>query len=326
MVATALNAADTFSIKRWENSVNQISKQDPLPDRGKDRLLAYLFDGQKEFSDQSAASIDPISLAIIQLFYPNLQGKIADQNSSALNQQIIQKLSQRFREEEKGLYLLPVPEKKELWNGEKPYHGQNVATWKPWFLTSSSEFRLPKPPEPNSPFWREQVAEIKTQMALANDAQKQRVLFWANKMSDSASGDWMAIIDQYMEDAKIPVSKQVAVHDTVSKAIVDATIAAFDTKYTYLVKRPFMVDPTLKPYIETPNHPSYPSAHSTVSSAIVEILNFYFPENQQEWERLREETGMSRIWGGIHFPIDHEGGKVLGKNVGQAVLSRSKKS
>lgn len=305
-------AAD--SQQDWEGTAYQLTKQKPLPDRGKDRLMAYLFHAQKEF----AANPDTASRFVIQLFYPEFQKNIFPKDPKVI-ESLNASLGQRFKQEERGLHNLALPENEANWKGKWPYHGLNIPTWKPWVLKSPNEFRLQKPPADEA-FWQEQLAEVKNQMNLATDAEKKRILFWAEMLSNSASGDWLAILDEYMEAAHVPQEKQIAVRAAVSKAIADATIAAFDSKYTYLIKRPYMIDPSLKPYIETPNHPSFPSAHSTVSAAIVEVLNHDFPENQSEWNRLLEEAGMSRIWAGIHFPIDHQGGKLLGKKVGQAVL------
>ena len=70
----------------------------------------------------------------------------------------------------------------------------------------------------------------------------------------------------------------------------------------------------------TPNHPSYPAGHSTLSSAAVTILVNYFPEARDKWTMLGEEGGMSRIWGGIHYMQDHEAGELLGKKVAEVAL------
>jgi len=75
--------------------------------------------------------------------------------------------------------------------------------------------------------------------------------------------------------------------------------------------------------IAVPNHPSYPSVHSTISSTVAVVLTELFPDNQEKWNELAEEAGMSRIWGGIHYPADHKKGMDLGEKIGQAILKRS---
>lgn len=299
-------------LNRWDLIVDQITKQNPLFDRGGDRLKAYLYDAQKNVANEE--SIDSVSLHVIQLFYPDYQRE---------NTHLIPSIDNRFKEERARIRPIIMLKKEEAWQGEIPYHGLEIPSWKPWFLKSVDQFRLPPPPSPSATFWQNQLAQVKQSMKQATESQKQRIVFWAGH-SPPGSGDWLVILKQYMQAAHLPPSIQLKVRDAVAKVIVDATIAVFDTKYTYLVKRPNMLDPSLKTYIHTPNHPSFPSAHSTVSAAVVELLNCYFPENQVEWNRLLEEAGMSRIWAGIHFPIDHEAGKILGKKVGQAFLNHNR--
>lgn len=81
-----------------------------------------------------------------------------------------------------------------------------------------------------------------------------------------------------------------------------------------------MRDHTLTTIMPTPNHPSYPAGHSTISSGSETILSFFFPEKQAFWAKLSTEAGSSRIWSGIHFTIDNEEGVKLGRKIGEAAL------
>lgn len=319
---------------RWDNEVYQLTEKRPLSDRVSDRLRAYLYHGQRKFGEETflkngtyKGNIDIICQYITQLFYPTYKGQVTDDAySKRLSNNLMPEINQRFKDEKRKIHLLTLPSIKDAWTGKSPYHGQDIPTWKPWFLSSADEYRLiAPPPHSDEIFWQSQLAEVKRQMAQATDTQKQRILFWAGMTGDQ-SGDWMAIVNQYMQKANTPLATQLKVREILAKTIVDATIASFDSKYAYLVKRPDMLDPHLKPVIETPNHPSFPSAHSTVSAAVVEVLNHYFPENSRGWNALLEEAGLSRIWAGIHYPIDHATGKALGKQVGQTVLQRLRNS
>jgi len=69
-------------------------------------------------------------------------------------------------------------------------------------------------------------------------------------------------------------------------------------------------DATLFP---VPNFPSYPSNHSTFSAARSEVLAYLFPEHADFVRALAQEAGQSRIWDGIHFPMDNVAGLQLGK-------------
>lgn len=66
-----------------------------------------------------------------------------------------------------------------------------------------------------------------------------------------------------------------------SIAYYDSGVACWDAKYTYWAMRPFQFDPSFKPLFTTPNHPSYPSAHSCLSSGAANVLTYLFPRDAE---------------------------------------------
>jgi membrane-associated phospholipid phosphatase len=100
-------------------------------------------------------------------------------------------------------------------------------------------------------------------------------------------------------------------------------VACWDTKYTYWLIRPFQLDPEFSPLFATPNHPSYPSAHSCISSAMSGVLAHLFPTDAAEVDSLAQEATESRLWGGIHYRIDLEAGTEIGENVAAALIERA---
>lgn len=72
----------------------------------------------------------------------------------------------------------------------------------------------------------------------------------------------------------------------------------------------------------TPRHPSYPSGHSTYGGAASEILTYFFPDEKEELDKLADNTGMARLWAGIHYRSDHEQGMKLGRSVARLVISQ----
>ncbi len=95
--------------------------------------------------------------------------------------------------------------------------------------------------------------------------------------------------------------------------LYDASLVYLSSKYHYLVVRPKVYDPSVTYIIENPNHPSYPAGHSTASTTAAIILTHFFPEDERKWKDLAYEARKSRIWAGIHYPIDNEGGMESGK-------------
>jgi membrane-associated phospholipid phosphatase len=98
----------------------------------------------------------------------------------------------------------------------------------------------------------------------------------------------------------------------------DATVATFEAKYHYLAIRPFQYDPEFQTLIPTPNHPSYPSAHSVISMAMLATLGEFFPEDAAYLTAMSQQGGESRLWGGIHFRHD----VVVGEDMGYQIAAR----
>jgi membrane-associated phospholipid phosphatase len=100
----------------------------------------------------------------------------------------------------------------------------------------------------------------------------------------------------------------------------DAFIASQDGKFTYWYLRPHQLDPTITPLFPVPNFPSYPSNHSTFSAAKSELLAYLFPTRADLIRAVGKEAGDSRIWAGIHYPMDNVAGVQLGKSVAQLFI------
>ena len=77
--------------------------------------------------------------------------------------------------------------------------------------------------------------------------------------------------------------------------------------------------------IGLPNHPSYPSAHSCITSAIMAVLANAFPSEKSRVDGIVEEAGMSRVYGGIHYRFDIEAGQNIGRAAAALALKGSLK-
>jgi membrane-associated phospholipid phosphatase len=79
------------------------------------------------------------------------------------------------------------------------------------------------------------------------------------------------------------------------------------------------------PLFPSPNHPSYPAAHGSLSGAISAALAYLFPHDAVALNALGEEAGESRLWAGIHFRSDINTGLALGRAVAKLVIERAEK-
>jgi len=78
------------------------------------------------------------------------------------------------------------------------------------------------------------------------------------------------------------------------------------------------------PLFPTPNHPSYPAAHGSLSGAISATLAYLFPHDAIALNALGQEAGESRLWAGIHFRSDIDAGLALGRAVAKLVIEQAK--
>jgi hypothetical protein len=99
-----------------------------------------------------------------------------------------------------------------------------------------------------------------------------------------------------------------------------------------------MGSPDWKSLIITPNHPEYPAAHATVSTAAATALSDalgqsvsftdhtyddigFQPRSFISFEEAANEAGRSRLYGGIHYTPSIDAGHVLGKKTATVVLA-----
>jgi len=109
-----------------------------------------------------------------------------------------------------------------------------------------------------------------------------------------------------------------------SVAMGDGFICCWDAKYTYWTERPITADPSLNVLIPTPPFPSYTSGHATASTAAATVLGHLFPDDAANLLERAEEAKQSRLWAGIHYPIDCEMGAVGGGMIGRLVVARAR--
>lgn len=192
--------------------------------------------------------------------------------------------------------------------------------WRTWVIPSGSAFRLPAPPVPGSPRFTEALAELR-RLSLGERTLEQAnaARYWA---TDAPSLRWELFVDEELARRAWSVPHAARARAWVSVAIHDAAVACWDSKYAWWLARPVTVDPTLTTVFGTPPFPSYPSGHSTMSTAAAVVMSRLFPDGESRWHHLAEEASFSRIWGGVHYRFDVIDGDSLGARVGREVVAR----
>jgi len=205
-----------------------------------------------------------------------------------------------------------------LWIGSNPGN-VTAANWKPILLTSPSQFRPAPPPACDS-------AEVQAQVATVRDFPRTfittyKAFYW---QSPEGLSTWpFRYLDKWIFEDRLDQNppRVARAYALVASVLFDAFIASQDGKFTYWYIRPPQLDPAIKPLFAVPNFPSYPSNHSTFSAARSEMLAYLFPEHADFIRSVGKEAGDSRIWAGIHFPMDNAAGVQLGKSVAQVFIS-----
>ena len=102
----------------------------------------------------------------------------------------------------------------------------------------------------------------------------------------------------------------------LNMAMHDAAVGCWEAKFFYFNPRPSQLDPDLKTPLGVPNFPSYTSGHSTFSAAAATVLSYLFPARAAEFDAMKDEAAISRLYGGIHYRADIEAGKDHGGRIG----------
>lgn len=199
---------------------------------------------------------------------------------------------------------------------------------------------------------REEVVTISKNLT---PDQKAAARFWDDERIRTTNpiGHWYDIANQVvltkLEDGSIAIGEAMRLMTELHMAMADTMIMVWSEKYTYRTARPITAiretDPYWNSYLGNPPFPAYPSGHAAISTAAAEVLSrwlgeFEFTDNRfrsnsgavetlnskpRTYPNLRaaaREAALSRVWGGIHFMADAEGGQRIGLCVAGVHTSR----
>jgi membrane-associated phospholipid phosphatase len=182
-------------------------------------------------------------------------------------------------------------------------------------------------------------------------------LIVSNAIFDASIAAWDT---KYVYDYVRPITAVRALGDTMisawrprslSKALASATPAAKEDAEHSIVLSAGLADAPAadwEPYLPTPPFPSYVSGHSAFTASWARAMelatgkpDFNFKQTvrhlyveQRElaepvtlsyptFTAAAEAAGISRIWAGVHWPVDNQRGLELGRKVGESVWRRA---
>jgi Leucine-rich repeat (LRR) protein/membrane-associated phospholipid phosphatase len=231
-----------------------------------------------------------------------------------------------------------------------PPAGRGWVSLTPLVMVKADQFRVPPPPRPGSPAFRNARASVAALGAVRSAArtpeQTEIAQFWNDEAGTTTPvGHWNAITADVIGPLRLGTLAEAEIFAQLNVALADAAIAISDTKYAYLAWRPISAIragndgdepvPDWTPLLRTPNHPSYVSGHSSFSTAAATVLTARLGDQAfastgtgmpgivrhfASFQQAAEEASASRLYGGIHFPFDNEAGRALGRAVGEWIV------
>ena len=187
-------------------------------------------------------------------------------------------------------------------------------------LDNGSEFRAPAPPAWGSAEFQRQLQAVRAVSDTRTNEQLRVAQHWENLTGAFAAGTWNQVARAGMAARGLDeatVARNLAV---MHVAGFDGVVACHDTKYTYWVPRPSQVDPAITLAVGVPNHPSYPTNHSCISGSMGRVLDALLPGSSGMYTAMGTEAGQSRLFGGIHYPMDMEAGNAIASKVAEKAL------
>ena len=243
---------------------------------------------------------------------------------------------------------LPLAYKPGQWHTEHPMTPL-AGQWRTWLLKSGSQFTAnpPIPADNDNPRFRAARDEVFSVHEHLTQHQIERAVYWNFDVPSILWEDITrrAVVTGRKPSAPDPMNirwtdiglEAARAHnlDTIHTARVlgvlhmtmaDSFITTWATKYRVLEPRPYMMAPAghpFSPLVNTPVHPSFPSAHASGSMAAAEVLGRYFPDQKAYFVSQAKEAAMSRLWGGIHYRMDNDCGLELGQHLGDYCVEQA---
>lgn len=231
---------------------------------------------------------------------------------------------------------------------------------RPWVMDSAGQFKclphIPFSTDKNSEFFKAAMEDYEISKKLT-DQEKETAVYWdcnpfevtvsghlmVSTKKISPGGHWINIAAQVCKQTDKSMVETAEIYALVAVAVADGFISSWNEKFTSQLIRPvsyinLYIDPEWMPFIETPPFPEHTSAHATISAAAATVLTKFFgepfqftdstetifgmaPRTFNSFYEASDQAAMSRLYGGIHYRMGNEGGRMNGREIGKYVLN-----
>ncbi len=209
----------------------------------------------------------------------------------------------------------------------------------------SSEMLAPEPPEFSSEDGSVLYEEAMMVYNAVNNATAEEVTiaeYWADGPGTvTPPGHSFSMLRQVMGLENSNLAFAAEAYARMGFGVADAFVQCWKTKYVYNLERPITyiqsyIDAEWSTIVDTPPFPEYTSGHSSQSGAFGVIMADLFgddytftdtthgelfggPRTFTSFSACAEETAVSRLYGGIHFPVGNVMGTMSGNMIGDMV-------
>jgi len=235
---------------------------------------------------------------------------------------------------------------------------------RPFILQSANQFLPDPPPSLQSSEWVEAFNQIKSYGEATSSVRTSEQAAIARFWSANVVRQYNRLARDVAEEQGLGLLQTARLTAMANTVGADALISCLFAKYHYLFWRPVTaIDPTAvtadgfgpipgydddnpatiehldwRPLLTTPNHPEYPAAHGTITSAMAEVFSSFLGTERFNLDihgfdaagptgnlnavhhfempnDLRNEIIYARLWAGLHYHFSSVAGVVLGRNV-----------
>lgn len=226
----------------------------------------------------------------------------------------------------------------------------------PFALPAVDPFMPPPPPPLNSTAYARDLEEVRQLGSKSSTVRTEEESLIARFWSDFSytampPGHWHEIATGILRSHPLDLVDEARLMALLGIAQADGAIVCWEAKFQFNLWRPVTAiqranedgnpatepDPTWDHFLASPPFPAYPSGHSTFSQASASVLRHFFDTDHVEFTAVSDsvpgvvryyssfdacsaEIGRSRIYGGIHYEFDNQGGKDIGRRVARQVV------
>ena len=257
-----------------------------------------------------------------------------------------------------------------VWRLTPPAYAAPQTPWvgdvKPFVLHSADQFLPDPPPELGSDDWVTAFQYLEAYGALNSSVRTAQQTTIARFWTANVIRTYNRIVRDVADARGLNSSDTVRLAAMVNVIAADAAISMMHAKYHYLFWRPVTaIDPSSvkpggdgfgpvpgysdgnqatteqlgwRPLIVTPNHPEFPSAHTSLTAAVIKTLSQFLGTDEINLDvhgfdptgpagnlnavqhfatadDLLQQVSNARAWGGLHYPFSLAAGLRLGRQV-----------